>query len=330
MSGGLARHLEAFFAEGLLTQQNVSQHTIASYRDAFRLLLQYAQEHLGKAPSELDLQDVDGPLVVGFLQHLENHRGNTARSRNARLAAIRSFFRFAAFREPERSGLVQRVLAIPAKRTERRPIDYLSRVEVDALLAAPTVETRKGRRDRTLLLVAVQTGLRVSELVSLTCDQVKVGPGAHVRVRGKGRKERCTPLRAEAEKALRAWMVETGGTGKEPLFSSSRGSPLSRDGVSYIVAEHVRSAAKQCPTLAAKRVTPHVLRHTTAMTFLESGVDHALIALWLGHESTDSTQPYIHASLQLKEKALAMTPGQQFKAARFRPDDKLMAFLRGL
>lgn len=322
--------LQAFFTDRLIRQLKASPHTILSYRDTFRLLLGFARKALRKAPSALTLEDLDAPFVGAFLDWLEKERGNSARTRNARLAAIRSFFRYAALQEPAGSAVADRVLAMPAKRFVRRPIEFLARSEVDALLAAPDPSEWSGRRDRALLLLAVQTGLRVSELIGLRCQDAVLGRGAHVRCRGKGRKERCTPLSREAASVLRAWLRERGGAGGEPLFPNARGSPLSRDGVEYLLAKHVRAAIAKCPSLGNKRVTPHSLRHTAAMDLLQHGVDRTVIALWLGHESAQTTEVYLHADLKLKQRALAKTASLEVKPHRYRPDDQLLAFLKSL
>src|SRR5437867_8234094 len=260
-AGNLATLLEAFFTDRLIRQRQASPHTIASYRDTFRLLLGFAQRSLKKTPSDLALEDLDAGFVGSFLDYLAKERGNGARSRNTRLAAIRSFFRFAAFSHPEHGALIQRVLAMPSKRYDRAPVEFLNRDEIDALLAAPDPKTWLGRRDRTLLLVAAQTGLRVSELTGLRCQDVVLGSGAHVRCQGKGRKERCTPLRKDAVAALRSWLGERGAQPLEPLFPSARGGKLSRDGVEYLLAKHMAAARRVCPSLEHKRVSPHVLRH---------------------------------------------------------------------
>jgi len=275
--------LEAFFIERLLRQRRASPHTIAGYRDAFRLLLRFASTQLGKAPSKLSVEDLDVPFLGEFLEHLETERGNSARTRNVRLTAIHSFFRYVALSEPAHSALCQRVLAIPSKRHEKKQIEYLTRPEVEAVLAAPNTTTWTGRRDRTLLLVAIQTGLRVSEMIGLSRRDVVMGAGAHLRCEGKGRKERCTPLLDEAVAMLAAWLKECPEGVAEPVFPSIRGGPLSRDGVERIVARHTATARKVCPSLRKKRVSPHVLRHTAAMELLRSGVDRSVIALWLGH-----------------------------------------------
>jgi site-specific recombinase XerD len=326
----LACLLEAFFTDRLMRQREASAHTVSSYRDTFRLLLEFAQQRLGKLPSKLDLEHLDAPFIGAFLDHLENERGNTARSRNARLAAIHSFFQYVALREPSHSAVIQRVLAIPSKRHDRTQIEFLTRPEIDALLASPDRHTWAGRRDRTLLLVAIQTGLRVSELIALRCQDVQLGNGAHVRCMGKGRKERCTPLRKDAVAALRSWLREYTPPRSAPLFPSTRSGRLGPDGVEHLLAKHLATARKRCPSLRKKRVSPHVLRHTCAMELLEAGVDRAVIAMWLGHERPDTTQIYFHASLALKEQALAKTTPSAVRPARYKPDDHLLAFLKAL
>lgn len=322
--------LEAFFTERLLQQKQVSPHTVASYRDTFCLLLRYAQKRLHKVPAKLALAELDASLIVAFLDHLQQERGTSARSRNVRLAAIHSFFRYAALQAPHHSGLIERVLAIPSKRYERNPIEFLTHAEIEALLAATDQSTWIGRRDRTLLLLALQTGLRVSELIGLRWQAIVFGSGAHVRCQGKGRKTRCTPLRKDTVAALRAWQREQQGRSQAPVFPNARGRSLSRDGVAYILAKYVAIAGQHCPSLQHKRVSPHVLRHSAAMELLQSGVDCAVIALWLGHESMDTTQIYLHASLELKERALAKTSLMNGQSSRYRPDDNLIAFLKGL
>jgi site-specific recombinase XerD len=294
--------LEAFFTERLVQQKHASAHTLASYRDTFCLLLRYAEQRLHKAPSRLALEDLDAPLIGEFLDYLQESRGTSARSRNVRLAPIHSFFRYAVLQAPDQGGLIERVLAIPCKRYERSPIAYLTPPEIEALLAAPDLSTWLGRRDRTLLLVALQTGLRVSDLIGLRWPDVSLDTGAHVCCLGKGRKRRCTPQRKDAIAALRAWRREQPHEPSAPVFPGARGTPLSRDGVAYILAKYLTRAREQCPSLIGKRVSPHVLRHSAAMTLLLSGVDCAVIALWLGHESMETTQIYLHASLELKLK----------------------------
>lgn len=326
----MAGLIESFFTQRLASQRRASPHTIASYRDTFRLLFQFAQKRLRKEPSALLLPEMDASLICDFLDHLEQDRHNGARSRNARLAAIHSFFRYVALREPGHSSLIQRVLAIPAKRYDRATVEFLSRGEIEALLAAPDLATATGRRDRNLLLVAIQTGLRVSELIALRCADIVLGAGAHVRCSGKGRKERATPLRREAVVALRAWLRDRNAAPEDPLFPNDCGQALSRDAVEHLVAKHVAAASAKSPSLRKKRVSPHVLRHTTAMELLESGVDRSVIALWLGHESVETTQIYLHASLSLKQKALSKTAPVGIRQNRYRPSDRLLAFLNGL
>jgi integrase/recombinase XerD len=323
-------YVQRFFTERLATQLRASPNTVASYRDTFRLLLKYASDQLGRVPTDLQLADIDADLVGGFLSFVEITRANGARSRNTRLSAIRSFFKYVAVNEPQLLHHCQRVLVMPSKRHEKRTIDYLTRIAIEALIAAPDPTTWFGRRDRTLLLLALQTGLRVSELINLTHVDVVLGTGAHVRCMGKGRKERSTPLRKDCAKALRLWLAERGGTDAEPLFVSSRGERLSRDAVERIVRKYVEEASSRCATLKGKRVTPHVLRHSVAMQLLQNGVDRTVIALWLGHESVETTQMYIHADIQLKEKAMARTLPVAAPAGRYRPSDELLAFLESL
>lgn len=327
---GFAALLEGFFTQRLMQQRRASPHTIASYRDTFRLLLQFAQQRLRKAPSCLALNDVDAPLVLAFLDELEQRRGVTARTRNLRLTAIHSFFRYVAFESPEHSALIQRVLAIPAKRFMRALVHFLTRGEVDALLAAPDQGTWSGRRDHALILLAVQTGLRLSELTGLQRDDLSLGTGSHVRVIGKGRKERCTPLSKSTRTVMTAWLREPLKAPGQPLFPNARGGRLSSHGVHYLLAKHVAAASRACPSLKRKRVTPHVLRHTTAMDLLQAGVEQAVIALWLGHESIETTQIYLDANLALKEQVLARTTPPDGTPGRYRPDDKLLAFLKSL
>lgn len=327
----LAPTLQSFFTDRLMRQRNASPNTVAAYRDAFRLLFAYLAETTGKAPSRLDFTDVDAVAVGGFLHHLEAERRNTPRTRNARLSAIHSFFEFAALRHPEHADLIQRVLAIPDKRFATAVVSHLTRREVDALLDSPDRTTWTGQRDHALLVLAVQTGLRVSELAGLRCQDVAFGSGAHVRCYGKGRKERCTPLAKQTARVLGAWMATRRGRPHDPLFPSrGSGRQLTRSAIWRLVAKHAAAAAERCPSLAAKHPSPHTLRHTCAMTLLEAGVDLATIALWLGHESLQSTNIYLHADMALKERALARTAPATARAGRYRPTDKLLAFLEGL
>lgn len=330
IAANLPALLQSFFVDRLLSQRRASAHTVASYRDCFRLLLTFAAQQLSKTPSDLMLEELDAPFIGRFLEHLENDRGNSVRSRNVRLAAIHSFFRYVALNEPAHLVHCQRVLAIPSKRHERKPIAFLDEPEIDALLAAPDLATWTGRRDRTLLLVAVQTGLRVSELIGLRCKDVALGTGAHIRCYGKGRKHRSTPLRKDAASALDVWLRERQGEPSDPVFPSMRCRPLSRDAVERLVAKHAATAQQCCPSLTRKKVTPHTLRHSTAMDLLHHGVDRTVIALWLGHESVETTQIYLHADLRTKEKALARTTDRGTELGRFQPNDELLAFLESL
>ena len=321
--------LQSFFTERLLTQRQVSTHTIASYRDTFRLLLRFAQRERHKRPSELNLSDLDADLIGSFLTSLEQQRRCSARTRNARLTAIRSFFYYASFQEPGLSAHIQRVLAIPYKRQARPMVAFLSHEEIEAVLAVPDDRTWLGRRDHALLTLAFQTGLRLSELTSLDRSAITFGPGAHVRCRGKGRKDRSTPLTTGTAAVLRSWLKEP-EPATEVLFPNARGGRLSADSVQYLVRKHAQIAALRCPTLRGKRVSPHVLRHSAAMELLAAGVDSSVIALWLGHESVNTTQIYLHAHLALKEAALARTTPPNVRPGRFRPEDQLLAFLSAL
>jgi integrase/recombinase XerD len=323
----IAPALQAFFTDRLITQRNSSPQTIAAYRDTFKLLLRFAHAQTGKQPFELDIDDLDAPLIGAFLSHLEHDRGNSPRTRNARLAAIHSFYRFAALEHPQHAHTIARVMAIPTKRHERNIVSYLDLTEIKALLAAPDRGTWLGRRDRALLAVMIQTGVRVSELVGLRVHDVHLGAGHHIRVLGKGRKNRTTPLTGETVAVLRQWLTERGGAPQDPLFPTRQGRPLSRYTVGLLVSKHANTAAAGCPTLMAKRVTPHVLRHTTAMLLRAKEVDIATIALWLGHESTQTTHIYEHADPALKEKAIARTTPLGIKPGRYRPSDTLLAFL---
>jgi integrase/recombinase XerD len=326
----LAPILEAFFTDRLARQRHASHHTIAAYRDTFRLLLDHAHTSTGLAPSRLDLADLDAPLIAAFLDHLEQQRSNSVRTRNARLAAIHSLFGYAAPRHPEHAAVIERVLAIPTKRFDKALITYLTAAEADALIAAPDVSTWTGRRDRALLAVAAQTGLRVSELTGLCLRDVHLRTGAHVTCHGKGRKDRITPLTPAITELLRAWLAERGGEPDHPLFPTRTGQPLSRDAVEHRIKIHSAAAAATCPSLTSKTVTAHVLRHTAAMRLLEAGVDTTVIALWLGHEQVDTTTIYLHADLAIKQRALARTTPANIAPGRYRPPDPLLAFLEAL
>lgn len=326
----LAPLLESFFTDGLIAQRDASPHTIAAYRDTFRLLLRFAQDKLATPPARLDVVNLDAPFIGSFLTHLEIERRNKPSTRNARLAAIHSFFTYAALRCPEHAGLIQRVLALPHKRTDRALVSFLTTAEIDALLSCPDQTRRIGRRDYTLLALMAQTGLRVSETAELRTSDVHLGTGAHVRCHGKGRKERVTPLTSHTADALANWLKENDAKADRPLFATSTGHQLSRDAISLIVARHARSATAKCPSLAHKHVTPHVLRHSSAMALLHAGVDTSVIALWLGHETTRTTQIYLHADLALKERALARTAPTTAATRRYQAPDSLLAFLEAI
>lgn len=321
--------IQRFFTDRLCTQLEASRHTVAGYRDTFRLLLRFASARKGKPPVKLMIEDIDADLVADFLVHTETARGNSVRSRNTRLAAIRSFFRYVAMTDPTWLLHCQRILAMPHKRYVKRTVTFLDADEMAALLSAPDRRTWTGRRDHALLLLAVQTGLRASELVGLRCGDVVPGTGAHIRCMGKGRKERATPLRRDTAKLLAVWIGDDRDHAR-PLFPSIRGERLSRDALEHLVRKHCLTASRACPSIGAKRVTPHTLRHSNAMDLLHHGVDPAVIALWLGHESVATTQIYIHADMRMKEKALARVAAPATPTNRFRPDDQLLAFLEGL
>jgi integrase/recombinase XerD len=326
----LAPTLQAFFTDRLITQKGASPRTVEAYRDTFRLLLNFAQEQASKEPCELDLSDLDAPLIGAFLKHLEQDRGNSPRTRNARLAAIHSFYRYAALRHPEHAATIARVIEIPSKRYQRNNVSYLTKPEIEALLAAPDQTSWLGRRDHTLLLTAITTGLRVSELTALRISDVTLDTGPHVRVHGKGRKERITPLKAETVVCLREWLHERQGEINDPLFPTRQGRPLSRDAIARLLAKHTTHASVRSPSLAAKRVSPHVLRHSNAMLLQAERVDIATIALWLGHESVKTTYIYHHADNKLKQEAIERTAPIGTPPGRYQPPDTLLAFLESL
>ncbi|MEV2226789.1 tyrosine-type recombinase/integrase [Nocardia vinacea] len=326
----LAPILQAFFTDKLLRQRRAGPNTIAAYRDAWRLLLQFASRTTATAPSDLDLAQLDATLVTAFLTHLETERSNSTATRNARLAAIRSLFRYAALHAPEHAADIARVLAIPPKRHDRPLVCYLTTDEIDALIAAPDRTTRLGRRDHALLVLACQTGLRVSELTGLTRNDIHLDHGAHVRCQGKGRKDRATPLTRYTVAALHAWLADHHGPPTDPLFTTREGRPLSRDAVAKLVTKHTRHATARCPSLTSKTVTPHTLRHSAAMALLHAGVDTSVIALWLGHEDPGSTHTYLHADMTIKEKALARLTPPNTSPGRYHPTDTLLEFLDNL
>lgn len=327
----LAPLLQGFFADRLVAQRRVTPHTLSAYRDTFRLLLQFASTRLKKAPSDLHLDELDAQFIGEFLNHLERTRKNSIRTRNARLAAIRSFFRYLASREPACLAIIQRVLAIPQKKFEKNIVCFLEPSELEGLLVAPDQGTWIGRRDHALLLMTAQTGLRVSEVTGLRLEDIELGASPSVRCRGKGRKERSTPLTKPVVAVLRSWLREHKGAPSDSLFPSRRGTPLSRDAVEWLVKKYGKIASQKEPRLKSRSISPHVLRHTAAVRLLQAGVDRSVIALWLGHEQVETTQIYLHADLSIKERALARTaPLSGQTPTRFRPDDQLLAFLQGL
>jgi integrase/recombinase XerD len=322
--------LQRFFTDRLQSQLGASSHTVASYRDTFRLLLLFASKRLEREPSQMRVEDLTVALLGAFFDHLEHGRASTPKTRNTRLAAVRAFFRFVSFTEPACSLQCQQILAIPNKRHDRRPVEFLTEEETTAVVAAPDSATWIGRRDRTLLLVSARTGLRNAELRSLRCRDVVFGAGAHVRCSGKGRKSRSTPLRRDVATVLEGWLVERGAAPDDPIFPSVRGGFLSADALQGIVARHVAAAGATCSSLSGRTITPHSLRHTAAMDLLRRGVDLTVIALWLGHESIETTQVYLHADMRLKEQALGHADSTGTKPVRFRPTDSLLAFLESL
>jgi integrase/recombinase XerD len=326
----IAPTLQSFFTDHLRHQRHASDHTVAAYRDSWKLLLGFAQQTTGKSPSQIQFADLDAPLIGAFLDHLEHQRGNTARTRNARLASIHSLFRYAALRHPEDAAVIARVLAVPPKRFSHNVITYLTREEIAALLAAPNQTSWTGRRDYAMLALAAQTGLRVSELTGLRVADLHLGAGPHVSCHGKGRKQRITPLTPATAGVLHAWLAERAASSSEPLFPTRRGTALTRDAVERRLAVYASAAAARCASLAGKKVTPHVLRHSAAMSLLAAGVDTTVIALWLGHENVATTQIYIHADLALKEQAIARTAPGNVKPGRYQPPDQTLAFLESL
>jgi site-specific recombinase XerD len=326
----IAATVQAFFTERLIAQRRASPHTVAAYRDTLRLLLGFAAQRTGTSPCRLDIADLDAPLIGAFLDHLEHQRGNAIRSRNARLAAIHSLFSYAALRHPEHAADIARVLAIPPKRSDQTIVTFLTDTEAKALLTAPDPATRTGRRDHAWILLALQTGLRASELTALTRKDVHLEAGAYVACHGKGRKDRITPLAPGTVTTLRAWLAERGGTPDDPLFATIRGGPMSRDALQQRLTLYATAAGRSCPALTSKNVTPHVLRHSAAMALLHAGVDITVIALWLGHESVTTTQIYLQADMALKQQALDRTTPPTSVPGRYKPPDQLLAFLEGL
>lgn len=326
----IAPTLQSFFTDRLATQRRASPRTVASYRDSLKLLIVFVHEQTGKKPCDLDWDDLDTEMICAFLDHLEADRGSSARTRNLRLTAIRSLFTYASLRHPEHAALIQRVLAVPAKRFDKPLVSFLTAPEIDALIDAPDRTRWEGRRDRALLLVAVQTGLRVSELTGLDCGDISLGAGANVRCNGKGRKYRAVPLTSATQAVLDVWITERAGRRDEPLFPTRTGRRLSVDAVQRLVRKHAATAAARCPSIRADRLHPHVLRHSCAMSLLQAGVDTAVIALWLGHADIRSTNVYLHADMTIKQRALELTTPASTPPGRYRPSDSLLAFLEDL
>jgi site-specific recombinase XerD len=326
----LAPTLQSFFTERLANQRRVSPRTVASYRDSLKLLVLFVHHRTGTKPHALDWDDLDTETICAFLDHLESERGNSARTRNLRLTAIRSLFAYAALRHPEHAELIQRVLAIPAKRFDKSLVCFLTATEIGALIDAPDLARWEGRRDRALLLTTAQTGLRVSELTGLDCGDVTLGVGAHVRCNGKGRKHRAVPLTPDTAAVLNTWLAERNGRDDEPLFPTRTGRRLSSDAIERLIRKHATTAAATCPSITAKTVTPHTLRHSAAMALLHAGVDTAVIALWMGHADIRSTNVYLHADMTIKQRALELTTPISAKPGRYKPPDALLAFLENL
>jgi integrase/recombinase XerD len=322
--------VQSFFAHYLIHQRQLSPCTIASYRDCLRLLLAYVQKQTGRQPTQQRLEDWNAPRVLGFLDHLEKQRHCCARSRNARLAAIHCFMRYASQQEPVCLTLANQVLAIPNKRQSRPLLGYLTPAEVQAVLGAPSPDTFSGQRDRLLFQLLYNTGARASEIVALNRQDLLAGSCQTVTLHGKGRKQRTVPLWPKTSRQLRHWLQQLPAEPSTPIFRNRFGARLSRFGLEKQLAQAVRKAAVVCPSLRGRRVSPHILRHTTAMHLLQAGVDITAIALWLGHESPVTTHQYIEADLEMKKQTLNRLAQPKGKAAIFKPRDKLLAFLEGL
>ena len=330
LTPGFASLLQDFFCKRLIAERNLSGQTVASYRDTFRLLLKYAEQRMKKAPEALTLADLDAPVILGFLDQLQKERGNCARTRNLRLVAVRSFLRYASYRDPAALPTIQRVLAIPMKRFDRPLLGFLSHEQMQAVLDAPDRTTWSGQRDHIMLSTFYNTGARVSEIIGLRVNDVDLDRSVAVHIRGKGRKQRVTPLWRGTARLLRDWLVRQHRDGNAPVFSNRAGHPLSRSGVEQRLRVAVAIAQNRCPSLRGLSVSPHTLRHTTAMHLLQSGVDLTVIALWLGHESPETTHHYIEADLTMKERALASLQEPPGRTLRYRAGDRLLAFLDGL
>lgn len=330
VTSDLAHLLQAFFCQRLIQQRNVSHQTVCSYRDTFRLLLRFSEQRLHKAAAEMQLADIDTTLVLEFLDNLETQRHNCIRSRNNRLAAIRSFMHYAALQKPEALSGIQHTLAIPMKRYDRPMVQYLSQEEMQAILEAPDVRTWSGQRDQALLATLYNSGARVSEIVALRRMDLESNHGQAVHLRGKGRKERVVPLWKSTNKLLKSWLMQLQHDPQQPLFPNRYGRPMTRSGIESRLSKAVRNAALQCPSLKIHTVSPHVIRHTTAMHLLQAGVDLSVIALWLGHESVATTHQYLEADLQMKEIALAKLQSPDINFIRYKASDDILSFLDGL
>lgn len=328
--GNLAKYIELFFVDYLMNQKSVSTHTVTSYRDTFSLFLAFIQSSSGQTPDNLDIEDIDSEMIVDFLNYLEADRGVKVRSRNQRLAGLRSFYRYLAIKCPQLSLHIQQILAIPQKRFESTQITFLNDAEIDALLNTPDQTTFTGRRDFTLILLLLQTGLRVSEIIGLKCSDVNLGTASYITCLGKGRKRRSTPLTKRTAKIMKTWLSEQECDKSDYVFKNARGRKFSADGIQYLLTKYSLAATKGCPSLAKKKVSPHVARHTTAMKLLGAGVDIATIALWLGHESVETTKVYLAADLKMKEEALKKVNPTHNSHFRYKPNDKLLRFLESL
>ena len=322
--------LQQFFIERLMQQQHASARTIAAYRDCFRLLLAFAERRLGKRPAEITVEDLNAPLVLEFLEYVEKQRHNTIRSRNARFAAIRSFMHYAGLKEPAVLATTQSVLAIPMKRFERPLVGFLSRKHIEAIIAGSDLSTSSGRRDHVMLATLYNTGARVSELIGMRIGDLILESTAFVRIHGKGRKERTVPLWPATAAQLRRWLRERPRAPEAPLFPNRSGGQLTRTSVTERLALAARSAARLHPELTARRVSPHLFRHSLAMHLLQAGVDITVIALWLGHESPATTHMYVEADLAMKERALKRIQPPRSTSLRYRPSDRVMQFLESL
>jgi integrase/recombinase XerD len=328
----LAPTLQAFFTSYLNGQKGASYHTISAYRDSWRLLLGYLRDRQHLNPDRIDFTDLDAETIIGFLAHLEQDRGNSPATRNARLVAIHAVFHYASYTLLEHAELIARVLAIAPKRTATADISYLTDAEVDAVLAAPPTTRWVGRRDQLMILTLITAGLRVSELTATTWTDAQLQPPSYLRCHGKGRKDRTTPLTSATTRSLQAWQKENHDLGPDgPLFpAQGTRRAMTQDAVTQRLAVHTTTAAVHCPTLTGKDVTPHVLRHTCAMRMLAAGIDAATISLWLGHESLDSIRPYLHADMRIKQRALDRTTPPNSKPGTYKPTGALLKFLENL